>query len=436
MKKKNLSALVLAMTIMIFFISQPNIFAYNTGDDYPAKYKNKNLDAVADEWNFYNRECTSFVAWCLNSRNGVAFTNWYKGKQWGNAATWGTVAKNLGITVNNTPSVGSVAWWNTGTYGHVAWVEAVNGNNVTIEEYNVPAYSGNYNRRTISKSSPTGYIHIKDIGTVPEKNTWVKTDKSFYNVGETVKFTFEYKYGTSVSLGIDRNGSRYATPDVTGKSSYSRSFLEPGTYSVYVSGWSQNGYEDSPKVTFIVDSGVSSSDTWIKADKTMCYIGETVNFTFAYKYTTSVSLGIDKEWTRYANPEVTGKTSYSTSFPQPGTYSVYVSGWSHSGYEDSGKIYITVKEKPTEIKSSIEVFSKTYIIKTSISNLKQPADLITVLYSNNGQILDVSMSRLESGATVSSADLSKKDNAGYIKVFLWDNVNNVIPLSESERINI
>jgi len=29
--------------------------------------------------------------------------------------------------------VGSIAWWSS---GHVAWVEAVNGSNVTIEEYN------------------------------------------------------------------------------------------------------------------------------------------------------------------------------------------------------------------------------------------------------------------------------------------------------------
>lgn len=135
------------------------------GDDYPAKYKNAALDSIVDEWNFYNRECTSFVAWCLNSRNQVKFTNQYKGaSRWGNANTWGTVAKSLGVTVNKTPAVGAVAWWNTGTYGHVAWVSKVSGSNVTIEEYNWGT-AGKYGTRTIAASNPTGYIHIKDITT-------------------------------------------------------------------------------------------------------------------------------------------------------------------------------------------------------------------------------------------------------------------------------
>ncbi len=133
------------------------------GDDYPANLKNAALDAIVDPWNFYNRECTSFAAWCLNSRNGVKFTNQYLGaSRWGNANTWGTVAKSLGVTVNMTPAVGAIAWWTTGKYGHVAWVSAVNGSSVFIEEYNYKVRGG-YGTRTIAASDPAGYIHIKDI---------------------------------------------------------------------------------------------------------------------------------------------------------------------------------------------------------------------------------------------------------------------------------
>src|SRR4051794_11947019 len=39
-------------------------------DDYPAQWKNAPQDSVADQWGEYNRECTSFVAWRLHSRNG------------------------------------------------------------------------------------------------------------------------------------------------------------------------------------------------------------------------------------------------------------------------------------------------------------------------------------------------------------------------------
>ncbi len=281
-------------------------------------------------------------------------------------------------------------------------------------------------------------VNIKSDDSQPTyKNTWVKTNKELYNTGETVNFTFEYKYGTSVSLGIDRNGLRYATPEVTGKTSYSMSFSEPGTYTVYVSGWSQSGYEDSPKITFIVDSGVSSSDTWIKADKTTCYIGETVNFTFGYKYTTSVSLGIDK-WSggRLSNPEVTGKNSYSCSFDQTGLYTVYVSGWSYSGYEDSGKVVITVTEPPVSVKSNVETYSDICVVKSSISNLKQNAVLVATLYSSNGELINTETVSVTNGSVSANTAISGKSNAAYIKVFLWDSLNGMKPLCESQRIDL
>ena len=134
-------------------------------DDYPAYLKAKPKDALIDPWRFYNRECTSFVAWRLNNNNGVDFWCFYKGKHWGDAYKWGTVARSLGITVDNIPRRGSVAWWSS---GHVAWVESVSGSNVTIEEYNYD-YNGNYHRRTIPKSKITGFIHIKDLPVGPPK---------------------------------------------------------------------------------------------------------------------------------------------------------------------------------------------------------------------------------------------------------------------------
>jgi len=64
-----------------------------------------------------------------------------------------------------TPAPGAVAWWSS---NHVAWVKSVNNNGtVTIEEYNVPAGSGNYNERTIAVGAVSGYIHFKDIQPPP-----------------------------------------------------------------------------------------------------------------------------------------------------------------------------------------------------------------------------------------------------------------------------
>jgi len=131
-------------------------------DDYPSKLKSKAKDAVYDPWKFYNRECTSFVAWRLNSRNHVAFNDYYRGPKWSHAKYWDNVARSLKIPVNGTPAVGAVAQTDAGSMGHVAWVESVNSNGtVTIEEYN-RANTGRYSERKVSKAL-FSYIHIKDI---------------------------------------------------------------------------------------------------------------------------------------------------------------------------------------------------------------------------------------------------------------------------------
>jgi len=135
------------------------------GDDYP--YKNapwnpSNAASNVDPWNFVCRNCTSFVAWRLNNANKVSFTNQYQGVHWGNAGNWGNAAQAVGITVNNTPRRGAVAW----NSGHVAWVAAVNSNGtIVVEEYNWYVnyqFDGKYHTQTVP-TSDYQYIHIKDL---------------------------------------------------------------------------------------------------------------------------------------------------------------------------------------------------------------------------------------------------------------------------------
>jgi surface antigen len=129
------------------------------GNDYPAKWRDIPMDSVFDLWGEYNRECTSFVAWALATRNNfnVPFHD--------NAIGWKGDAQFRGFAVNSTPAVGSVAWSGAGEYGHVAWVSAISGENVIIEEYN-ENFTGTYDQRSVPASSFL-YIHFRDIATPP-----------------------------------------------------------------------------------------------------------------------------------------------------------------------------------------------------------------------------------------------------------------------------
>jgi surface antigen len=128
------------------------------GDDYPAVWRNAAQDSELDNWGEFNRECTSFAAWALASRNG------FNMPFHANAINWGPDAETRGYAVNQTPAVGSIAWSNKPPFGHVAYVEAVQGSNVYIEEYNEHE-NGEYDSRTVPASTFTGYIHFKDIAT-------------------------------------------------------------------------------------------------------------------------------------------------------------------------------------------------------------------------------------------------------------------------------
>ena len=68
------------------------------GNDYPSNLANARKDSLVDPWSFYNRECTSFVAWKLNHDNGVAFRDFYGGRHWGNAENWGPTARARSVS--------------------------------------------------------------------------------------------------------------------------------------------------------------------------------------------------------------------------------------------------------------------------------------------------------------------------------------------------
>ena len=155
------------------------------GDDYPFRVGGPSpAVGCTDGWcvngrwysnyKFAYRNCTDFVAWRLNSANGVNFTNQYANvPRWGNAKEWWAAsltdsAKAQGVRADDIPVKGAVAWQGTGDFGHVAWVADVSGGNVTIEEYNIN-WTGAYRARTVP-ATQFRYIHVRDLANDPHGN--------------------------------------------------------------------------------------------------------------------------------------------------------------------------------------------------------------------------------------------------------------------------
>jgi surface antigen len=119
---------------------------YNIGDfkgspdngGYPDRWANARQDSMLDSWGMYNRECVSYTAFRVH-QDFLAGKNSRDMPYWGgrgNANEWDNDARAAGIPVDTNPTPGSIAISNAGAFGHAMYVEAVNGNEIYVQQYN------------------------------------------------------------------------------------------------------------------------------------------------------------------------------------------------------------------------------------------------------------------------------------------------------------
>lgn len=124
------------------------------GGGYPGIYCNAPMDTVVDNWLMYNRECVSYAAWKTNQVHG------YNPTGWGNANQWPGAARSAGLSVDGNPHAGDIAVWNVGYYGHVMYVESVNGNGtINVSQYNAD-WNGTFSYANNINSSGLQFIHF------------------------------------------------------------------------------------------------------------------------------------------------------------------------------------------------------------------------------------------------------------------------------------
>ena len=118
----------------------------------------------------------------INSRPGTSYPwgqcTWgvqqvapWVGPYWGNGGQWADSGRAAGFETGDTPKVGSIVSWNSGVYGHVAYVIKVNSpTSIEVLEanFNVPGqaggplgnYRGEFNPYAVGMGNPT-YIYPK-----------------------------------------------------------------------------------------------------------------------------------------------------------------------------------------------------------------------------------------------------------------------------------
>ena len=105
------------------------------------------------------RQCVSYTAWKVGQRTGDF------PRYWGNANMWPNSARKAGYQTGSSPRANSVGVISAGAYGHVVWVEAVNGDGtIDISQYNYynaggPGW-GHYSKMRVSAATYDTYIYF------------------------------------------------------------------------------------------------------------------------------------------------------------------------------------------------------------------------------------------------------------------------------------
>ena len=390
---KKILSLILLISILFSTFAGMGVTA-NSEDGYP--YSVGVGVYVADKWGFYQCECTSYCAYKLNT-NGIYFHNTEShGYKWGHANHWDDFARSKGITVNSMPAVGSIAYWDSGETGHVAWVSAVNGGNITIQEYNYGYVTINgdrygthkYNSRVISSSDPTGYIHFKcathtwDKGKVTTQATCTSDGVKTYTCTvcgetktETIKGGHKYKVIGRVRATFLVNGAVGRECTVCGKR-VKTIVYRPKSVVSNKSRVTYNGKYQYPGVTVKdVKGNVISPKYYTRSYKNNLNAGIaviTVNFKGLYSGTKSVAFKIAPKGNALRAVKTAGYSAinvyWNKQTVQTGGYQIQYS--TDSKFSKNNKSF-TVKtntsgKKVTGLKSSTKYYFRIRTYKKAL----------------------------------------------------------------------
>ena len=295
----------------------------------------------------------------------------------GDVILWRIIYLNVwiegGVEVSS-PQVGDLVFF---TYSHVEIITKVENETVYCAGGNNGG-TGNYKTNYCAgerKLYATARLYLrpnyKNINVEPPTNLSIQSDKTTIAAGESILFSYTIENSNDSYIGIDKDGTRYASIPVSGTSgTVSYTFTEPGSYCVIVEGSNPYGYKFCDNgIWILVNEATTPTNLSIQSDKTTIVAGESISFFYTIENSNDSNIGIDKDGSRYTSIPVSGTSgTVSYTFTEPGTYCVIIEGSNPYGYKFCDKgIWILVNKAAPPTNLSIQSDKTTIAAGESIS---------------------------------------------------------------------
>ena len=277
----------------------------------------------------------------------------------GNAGKWYWYNKNNGIySYGSTPKLGAIACWDKydENQGHVAVVEAISGDTITISESHYK--STNFDTRNIASNSSNyltimrfcGYIYIGEFGIDPIDTPIDNSYEVPCKRTATKKYDVYDRYGNAEynSSGVRRyiaQNDECTIHEVYGSGYVKVTYpVGSGTHTAYAKndGWSLTPKPVEAKPTFSI----------LSANKYNYALGENIVFTANSDNNAKFTIGINNEnGDRLITRDLPGTLTVSSKELGLGTYYAYVTAYNSAGYVDSSGIWFLVSPQGTAMPS-------------------------------------------------------------------------------------
>ena len=388
---------------------------------------------------------------------------WYAYKRWtellgyapavinGNAGGWYNNCVSKGFSRGNEPKVGAIACWNNGfgnDSGHVAVVEAVYSDHITISEYNWnikegyeenQLYFNKIDRRSSSKPNRhlMGYIYLPGTPSVKPSYKDFSVSQSVYSLHDIIEFKVKPINATGIGISIDKEGvGRVVAGDCNRTDGHTLwgINLGVGKYSAHITVYNGSKWVDTNDVYFSV---VPPEYSNLSVSKEKYGTNEDIQFNINTSHTERMTIGIDREGEGRIYTESCGNSVNGWSVPAgklgEGKYTAYFSLYSTNDYWlDTEKVSFSVYDPETapsysDFSISKSVYSLHDIIEFKVNPINATSIGISIDKEGIGRVVAGDCNRTD-GHTLWGINLGVGKYSAHITVYngsKWVDTNDV-----------